>query len=85
MVQFAEQQHLDFGTSLFLLAVEFGGEHLSIINDEHIAIFHIVHQVLEDTVLNLSGLAVDDHHSGLVAVLRRLQRNQFAGQVEFKL
>ena len=85
MVQLAEQQHLDLGAGLFLLAVELGGKHLSIINDEHVAVFNIIHQVLENAVFDFTRSAVDDHQSGLVAVLRRLQRNQFAGQVEFEL
>ena len=35
--------------------------------------------------LDMPRPAVDDHHAGFVAVLGRLQRNQFARQVEFEL
>ena len=84
-IEFAEQEHLDFGTRLFLVAIEARGKHLSVVVDKDVAIFKIVDDFLEHSMFNLAGGAVNDHHSRLVALRGGALCNQFVRQIEFKL
>ena len=47
LVEFAQQEHLYLGVGLLLRAVETGGEHLGVVEDEGIALVEVVHQVAE--------------------------------------
>ena len=67
-VQLAEQEHLDDGTGLLLVAVQFGWENLGVVGHKYIAFIEFIQDVLEHLVLNFSGVLVDDHQAAVVSV-----------------
>ena len=85
LVQFAEQEDLDAGARLLLVAIEAGGEHLRVVEDEDVPVVKILQDVLEDAVLYFAGLAVEHHQARLVPVLRGVQGNLLFGKLELEL
>ena len=84
LVEFAQQKHLNLGTRLLLVAIEFGGEHARVVEDEHILVVEVVQDVLEHLVLNLARLAVQHHQARLVTVLHWLIHDQLLRHVGIK-
>ena len=84
-IQLTQQEHLDFGTGLFLVAVEASREHLGVIEDEAVAIVEVVENLLKHTVLNFTGLAMENQKTRFIAHGSRFACNQLLGQLKFKL
>ena len=85
LVEFAQQEHLYLGVGLLLRAVETGGEHLGVVEDEGVALVEVVHEVAEHQELvgvvtvsillvHIDGLAlaVNHHQARLVAAVNTL-------------
>ena len=68
-VQLAQQEYLDVGSGLLLVAVQTCRKDLRVVEYEHVLLVEILDNVLEDAVFDLSRLAVDDHKTRVVAVL----------------
>ncbi len=84
-VELAQQEYFDACAGLFLVAIEQGGEHLSVVQYHYIAVAKVVEHVLENLVLNFTGFAVYNHEFAFVAVFNRILGNKFFGKIEFKL
>ena len=84
-VEFAQQEYFDARAGFFLVAVEQGGEHLSVVQHHYISVAKVVEHVLENLVLNFTGFAVYNHEFTFVAVFNRILGDKFFGKIEFKL
>ena len=73
------------GAGLFFLAVEEGREDAGVVGHHYVAFVDIFDEIFEDTVFHLTAVAVEDKHTGLVAVAGRLFGNEFFRQVEPEL
>jgi len=85
LVQFSQQKHLDPGTCLFLPPIHAGWEDLGIVDDEHILVVEILHDIPEMTVLDLSGSTVDNHHPGILPLFDGILSNKIKGKIESEL
>ena len=80
-VQFAQQEDLDLGAGLLLVAVEARREDLGIVEDEQILFVEVLDDVLENAVFDGPFGAVDDHQPGFVAVVGRVFGQHFGRKV----
>ncbi len=78
-VELAQEEYLDAGAGLLLVAVEQGRKYLSVIEYHHVALVVISQDILEGLVLDFAGTAVYHHQAALVALGSRVLRNQFVG------
>ena len=85
LVQLAQQEHLNLRVGLLLRAVQTGGEHLRVVEDEGVALVEVVADVAEGHVLIRVGsrlvlleevypiaFPVDDHEPALVSAVNAL-------------
>jgi hypothetical protein len=84
-VEFPEQEDHDVGAGLLLLAEEAGGEDFRVIEDEGVTLAEIVDDVLEKTVFDGSGLAVEYEQSAFVAPPGWFLRHPVLGKDELEL
>ena len=79
-VQLAQQEDLDLGAGLLLVAVQTGREDLGVVEDEEVLFVEILDDILEDAVFDGAFGAVDDHQARVVPVFRRMFRQHFGGE-----
>ena len=79
-VQLAQQEDLDLGAGLLLVAVQTGREDLGVVEDEEVLFVEILDDILEDAVCDGAFGAVDDHQARVVPVFRRMFRQHFGGE-----
>ena len=83
-VEFAQQEHLDLGAGLFLVAPHAGRKYLGVVHHEGVALIEIVEDVLEFLVLDLARFAVHHHQLRAVAVFGGVQGDEFFGDFELE-
>ena len=80
-VQFAQQENLDLGTRLLLVAVEACWEDFGVVEYEEVFFVEVFDDVFENTVFDSAFGAVDDHQARIVPVFRRVFRQHFGGEI----
>jgi hypothetical protein len=65
--------------------VEAGGDDAGIVEDEDVASLEKIGEVLELTVFDLAGVAMEDEEAGLIAAGGGLLGDQFRGQVVMEI
>ena len=76
-VQLAQQEDLDLGAGLLLVAVQTRGKDLRVVEDEEVLFVEIVDDVLENAVFDGPFGPIDDHQARFVAVLGRVFGQHF--------
>ena len=85
MVQFAKQKHFDAGSCFFLTSIEAGGKHLCVVENKKVVRLEVAQNVAELLVLNFSRLAVEHHHTAIVAMRVRIRSYLLLREVELEL
>ena len=85
LVELTLEEDGDFGTGFFLFAIEQGREDLGVICHDDIAGMEIIEEVFEKTMLDVLGVAVENHEAGFVALLGGLLCNEVLGQDKIKV
>ena len=80
-----QEKHFDFGAGVGLCADQPGRNYLGIIDDQAVPGLQIFLDIPEGPVFHFAGILVQNHQSGGSAVLQRILRNQFLGQVIIKI
>ena len=70
LVENPQQEHFDPCPGLFLVAVQACREYLCVVEHHKVAVVEVVDYFFEYAVLNLAGLAMQDHHARFVALWR---------------
>ena len=84
-VQFPQKKNLDIGPGLLLFAIESCRENFRIVENEGVALFEVVDDILEQPVLYFSRILVENHKFALVAPIGRLGGNFVCCKIEFEL
>ena len=84
-VEFPEEEDHDVGPRFLLLAVQAGGEDLGVVQDEDVSFAEVVDDILEEAVLDFTGVFVQDHEAGLVTPAGGLLGNPVLGKFEVEL
>jgi len=63
-LQLTEEHDLDLRIGLFLLTEQTGWEHLCVVHNDHITLVHVLQDVLELLVFDITRLAIENHHFG---------------------
>ena len=71
-VELAQQEDLDLGPGLLLVAVQTCGEDLGIVEYEEVLFVEVLDDVLEDAVLDGALGPIDHHQTRFIAVLGRI-------------
>ena len=82
---FFEQEYFEFPSALRVDAVQSGGDDARVVQDKHIASGHVVEQVTEIPVRDLSSVATQNEQARFVASRRRRLRHQFRRQMKIKI
>ena len=77
-----QQKQLTHCAGVLLLADQTGGQHLGIVHHQKVARLQEIHQIPENTVLDLIVGTVQAHQPGGIAGAAGFLRNQFLRQVE---
>ena len=80
-IELTQEEDLDARTGLLLVAKEFGGEDLGIIEHKQVMRVEILKDILENAVLDLVAALVQDHEAGLVAHGRGIGSDELLGHL----
>lgn len=85
LVEFAQQEHFDACTGFLFIAVESRGEHLCVVEHEHVVGAVKAEYVFEHEVLYVACGAVEHHHAAFVAVGGRVLGYALLRELELEL
>jgi hypothetical protein len=83
-VQLAKQEYFDLSTGFLLPAIQAGGKNHGVVAHQYISFIKIIHDILKDLMLDLSGVLVDDHQPGFIAVFGGIESNKVVGKFKFE-
>ncbi len=61
-LEFAQQHHFNLRVGLLLLAEQTCRKYLGVVHNDHVALVHVVKNILELLVFDVSRFAVENHH-----------------------
>ena len=83
-IQLTEEEHFDYCSRLFLIAVKACGKHLRVVKHKEVVRVKVRDNILKHFVLNLACLAVKHHHATFIAETCGILSNLFFGKFEFE-
>ncbi len=84
-VQLAQQEDLDAGSGLLLIAIQTRGKDLCVVENHKILLVEIVDEFLENFMFDFLALLVQHHHLTFVTMVRRLQCDTIFRKFELEL
>ena len=84
-VQLSKQKDFDIGVILLFDAVQYGTEHLCIVENDGVALREVRNDILKGLVLNLPRFSVPYHQTRLVSELRGVLCYQFLWKIKAEL
>ena len=84
-VELAQQEDVDLGAGLFLVAAHPGGEHFGVVEHEQVVRRGVLDDILENPVLDFAGVLVQHHQAAFVPLGGRVFGDQFRGKFKSEL